>query len=393
MNKIYLIFFLVSLIFGGSILESYAAKETINEIYIESRGNNRFEAKAKAFDEGMRRSFLLLADKLKMHENELFAVSNQELKSIFSDVTVRDEKYDVSAAGAYYSATLGFSFRQSEVNQLVLKHIPANKSNFFEALVIPVFKINKKTYYNDLSQIWIKSWNDLREVLPKAKVYYPPFDNKLTAAVNMDLENSDLDAMLNNFSIKLYKKALIPTAEFVVDRKSGEMMLRVTTITLSTSKNEKKIKDYLSPRNKEEFQKFFYDVITDIVRENANYKKTELSDFVNNINKPKDTNKASVKAKDFDKKLQKILSETAGVNEYIMHIELFYEKQIDDIKKKLSSIKNIEKFEIKKDPLTSYVVKIYSNLQEENLASSLYFAGLSFYVDSQNQRMLINLEN
>jgi hypothetical protein len=59
-------FLLIGIILVASASKSFAIQHEISEIFIEASGNNKYEAKIKAHEQGMQRALLLIADKLKI---------------------------------------------------------------------------------------------------------------------------------------------------------------------------------------------------------------------------------------------------------------------------------------------------------------------------------------
>ena len=359
----------------------YAAREQIHEIYTEANGNNRFEAKIKAVDKAMRRAFLILADKFLIDDENLKKITHLELRGVFSDFEFRDENIKIYPSGATYKGVIRFVFKQSKVNELIQKYASDNtKSKFFNALIIPIFKINNILYIDDNHKGWINSWKKVRTDLLENNLYYPQhnsdFSDQITPRNVMKLSYEDFADIL---PFKLFKQVIIPVAEYFTDKTNGDSFLKVKYIIISldnTVKTEGVTYNLLDAKNN--MNGLIDNVVRDFIQKFGNIRNVSYSN-----------------QKNFDLKVNDNSSSSKAIskeNYYTFLIELNYDKEITEIQKKLNSLSEIKRFEIEAHSSLGYKVKVYSDESEEDFIEALYYHGLSFYFNEYQNPVLLNIK-
>ncbi len=359
---------------------AFAGKEQIQEIYTEASGNNHFEAKIKAIDSAMRRAFLLLADKFVIEDENLKKIEHNELKELFNNYEVRDENVRSYSSGASYNAVIAFSFRQSKVNQLIVKYATdPTKDKFFEALVIPVFKINNILYIDDSRKNWLNLWKKRKSDLADHSLYYPPYDqNFLSNVKTTNVLKLAYDDFADMLPFKLYKKVIIPVGEYFTDRATGNSFLKIKYMIMNFGDStEIKEVTYSVENKKNSMNEVINQAIDKFIVEYGKYRKTYYSD-----------------TKNFDLKINEDLIENKGIkteNYYTFLVEISFDKEIGKIQNKLKAIDKIKHFDIEAHSSIGYKVKIYSDLSEEDLTEALYYGGLSFYFNEYKNPVLLNI--
>lgn len=368
-----LIVFLLSFL----ALPSLADREKLDGIYTEAKGYNPFEAKIKAIDQAMSRGFLLLIDKYQLSSDSMMLVPKDELAQVFDNMTISDERIRSYASGSSYKATISFTFSQSKMNQLIQKYASDKiKGQIIKALVIPVFKINTKIFLDHDSRKWLTSWQRSKTYLSDNRLYImnpADFPKDITPSNLLKLNYEDFITLTQ---YKLFQNIIIPVAELFTDRQSGGSVLRVKNIIISPESTREEVRDYTLPDDKEGLPKVIQDIISDFTKK---YGAPVI------IDKEKELLEENTV-------LEILASSEQKKNKYyVFLIDVSYPKELEIIQEKLHSIRELSKFDLDNYDSLGFKVKLYTDLELEDLAAKFYYAGLSFYYNQFQNPVLINV--
>jgi hypothetical protein len=373
----FFLFFITILLLSFS---SFADKEKIDEIYTEATGNNPYEAKIKAIDKAMFRAFLLLSDKHLIDDENLKKVPRDELKELFTDITIQSEDMRIYLSGSSYTGIIGFTFSPAKVNQLVQKYSSdRTKEKFLNALVIPVFKINNIIFLDKDNRKWISTWRSMRSELSDNKLYVSDYaldlKDKITTKNLLKLEYDDFMELL---PYKLFNNVIISVAEFFTDRGNGSTYLKVKNIIISPNKKSEEVINFDLPSDRDSLTKFVPKVIQEF---SAKYGEPKNQEFANAV--PEESENVIDSLINSEKRTRD--------KYYIFLMEINYAQEIDEIQKKLHSIKDISRFNIESHYELGFKVRIFTDLDMITLADRLYYNGLSFYYNQYQNPVLINI--
>lgn len=336
--------------------KAIASGREISEIFIEATGNNKYEAKIKAHELGMRRSLLLIADQLGIKKENIKEIPFSELKKVFTPVMVSHEMSTVEK----YNATVTYSYALSRVYSTLL-HYGNQEINdlFYEHLVFPVFK--QKNFLNiwDDDKNWNDYWISSRNLLAHHKIYYPqktPYlVNKITSANIFDLKYEDF---IDVFPALLFKKVMIVTGEFFTNRKTRESLLQIKKIILSPDTSEALVIEEEYP---------LHDLVDVPYTVDFAIKKV-----INNFGALRQN-----EAGDKDDEIEVAKEATPLI---IMNFDVFDQEEMDLVTNKLKNVKEIDNFKIEHDYNTKHKILIYTTASEYELAEGLYLNGLSYKI-------------
>lgn len=369
-------YLLILFIIKFPIYNAFASAE-ISEVYTKARGNNVYEAKLQALDKGMFRAFQLFANKLSIYDKKIENIPPHVIKAAIKDLKIRDEKIEHFTSSAFYAATLEIYFNQVEINNIILQYASEDtKNRFYEAIVIPVFKINNifKIIENKKEQ-WIALWDNSKYELSNYMLFYPKITDGIINKIDAKkILNYDYQYLSNNLPFKLFKSIIITIGEFFTQKDTGETYILV--------KNYIKTKE----NTKIEQQKYY------ITGNNLDKIKAKLvKDFVQRFGR-KSTAENMISRDPTDSILQLEHNDENKASTYIFKINPTYPEEIDDINKKLSKLKNINYFKILKDNIYQYKIIINAELTLQELAITLFENNLSYY-DNDKNKIIINLED
>jgi hypothetical protein len=337
--------------------KAFASGREISEIFIEASGNNKFEAKIKAHELGMRRSLLLIADQLGIKKEDIKDIPFSVLKKVFTPVMV---SYEMSTVEKY-NATVTYSYELGHVYSTLLEYGDQKINDlFYEYLVFPVFKQKKFLNIWDDNKNWNDYWISSRNLLDHHKIYYPqktPYlVSKITGANIFDLKYEDF---IDVFPSLLFKKVMIITGEFFTNRRTRESLLQIKKIILSHDTAEALVIEEEYPLRNLDDVPYTVDLAIDKVINNFGaLRQNELAD--------KDDEADIVK----EEKAPPI----------IMNFDVFDQEEMDLVTAKLKNVKEIDDFKIEHDYNTKYKILIYTTASEYELAEGLYLNGLSYKI-------------
>jgi hypothetical protein len=349
---------LVACLFVFFCLDTKAEDNEISELYIEASGNNKYEAKIKAHEFGMKRALYLLANKFNIPIDSLKEIPYHKIKRAFSPKNILDE---VSLLEKY-SATVTYSYKKGIIYNLLLEY-GGEKVNdlFYEAIILPVFKQGKKLNIWNSDKRWNNFWNSSREILDKHKIYYPEQNLYLSEKINQsNLFKLNFEDFINIFHDKLFKNLIIITSEFFTNRETGESLLLVKRHSWNPYSESANIVE-------EEYELNSWDDVQNIV---------DL--VIDKIMNDYGVTKFETKNKEMDD--GHLLIEENEKKPVIMNFEVFDQEELDMVIKKLEQVDQIENFAIEHDSNTKYKILIYTSAAEDELAEGLYLNGLSYRI-------------
>lgn len=336
--------------------KSIASGREISEIFIEATGNNKFEAKIKAHELGMRRSLLLIADQIGIKKENIAEIPFSVLKKIFIPVMV---SYEMSTVEKY-NATVTYSYELGHVYTTLLEYGNQNVNDlFYEFVVFPVYKQKKFLNIWDEDKNWNDYWISSRKLLDHHKLYYPqksPYlANKITSANIFDLKYEDF---IDIFPHILFKKVMIVTGEFFTNRRTRESLLQIKKIILSPDTSEALVIEEEYPLHDLDDVPYTVDLAIDKV--------------INNL--------GALRQNDIGKDDEIEVAKAEQVPPIIMNFDVFDQEEMDLVTNKLKNVKEIDNFKIEHDYNTRYKILIYTTSTEYELAEGLYLNGLSYKI-------------
>ena len=373
-NVSFLTFFVFSILFFFS---SIAQAEILRGVHIVATGNNQYEAKIRAHDDGMTQALSLIADQIGVKNAFFDHVPYPELKAVFSvDSIISENAFDEK-----YTADVNYFYTNIGVNQLILKYGNDEvKKQFFDYVVIPVFKQKKMISFMDSKTDWLETWIENSEECTKHKLLpIDPTKKSLKITPSNIFSMSYVD-FLNQLQTKRFKNVLIAICEYFT-RDDGTMYFKVTTQELtSTGKNVTETKyDIADP----DHAKNYFDVA--IARIMATYGDNGSYDM--HYKNSSDVAYVSEKiiAQDGKKKAGSVLDALlmqpkAGkkLTKVEMRLDVFSSEELEHIKTKLHDVKEVVKFQIDMDDSKSYKIALYIDGSIENLAEGLYNHDISY---------------
>ncbi|MDP4708920.1 MAG: hypothetical protein NWS20_02815 [Rickettsiaceae bacterium] len=349
-------FLLISIFLVASAPKSFAVQHEISEIFIEASGNNKYEAKIKAHEQGMQRALLLIADKLKIPTDGIPQISYNELKEAFTPINLINE---VSLLEKY-NATVTYTYEKGKIYNLLLEYGDADVNDlFFEALVLPVFKQRNSLNIWDNEKKWNDFWVESRSTLNTYKLYYPEktlyLSNKITPENLDDLTYEDFIEIFHN---KLFKKVIIVTAEFFTNRSNGSSLMQIKKHILSPYGSKEVLEEEFDLNTWDDIP-YTVNVAIDLLIDDYGMRRENESEILgeDNINEAEEEYKP-----------------------IIMNFDVFDEDELELVTSKLDKIMQIDHFVIEHDYNNRYKILIYTDVSEYELAEGLYLNGLSYKI-------------
>ena len=368
---------------------SYA--EIIRGIHVTATGNNPYECKIRANYDGMRQTLAIIADEIGVKNASFSTVPYLDLKAVFSvNGIISEASYDEK-----YTADVNYAYTYKGVNDLILKYgTDAVKKQFFDYVVIPVFKQKNVISFLDTKTEWLQTWIDSTEECTKHRLLpIDPTTNSSKISTNNVFSLSYVD-FLNDLKIKKFKNVLIATCEYFT-RDDGTMYFQVTTEELTpTSKNISEVKhDIANPDNAKDYFDAAIERIIAIYGDKNQYNITNKNTT--------DATYASERiiATDGSKKAGSVLDALLAqpkigkkLTKVEMRLDVFSKEDLEHIKLKLKQVKPIVKFQIDLDDESHYKIALYISGSMEDLAEGFYENDLSYRV-YDNEYVMFELES
>lgn len=334
-----------------------AQTHEISEIFIEATGNNKHEAKIKAHEQGMLRSLLLLTNKLNLPTDNISQIPYYKLKSVFKPILVQNETSLVEK----YSATITYSYDKEKLYQLILEYGDTKiNDQFYEFIVIPVFKQRKSMNIWEDDKRWNDHWSKSRTMLGSHKIFYPTKNLYLTTKITQEnLFDLKLEEFVNIFNNVLFKNVMIVTAEFFTNRKTSESIMQVKKYILRPNSKPEIIEQEYSLNRLEDIPNTVSIIIDKII--------DDYGVIRDNITEQTKQGEAQVADEEIKKPI-------------IMNFDMFDKSELSLVIAKLEKVDEIERFVIEHDYNTRYKILIYTSADEYQLAEGLYLKGLSYKI-------------
>ena len=357
--------FILILVLSSFNLKAFSSNcFEITDIYIDAQGNNKYEARIKAHEKGMYRALLIIADRIGINYKDIEQISYPRLKEVFAVSSIINE---VETAESY-SATVSYKYDLSALNQVLLaygNHVVDEK--FYEYLIFPVFKQRRILNVWDETQPWNKLWAGERKVLEQNRLLYPKASRALTTKLDQQsIFNYSYDDYLEAFQNILFKKVMLLICEYFTDVHTGEAVMVINSIIVGPGQDKKLASNEYSIENQDEIPLIMEDVIAQTIRDYGKLKGG--IDYVE---------KALIGKEEVD--VAQDQSEQ-HLRTIMLNIEVFDEEELESIKEKLKSVKEIESFIIHHDYDRKYKVAIKTSKNEAELAEGFYLNGLSFKI-------------
>ena len=362
---------------------SIARAEIIRGVHVVATGNNRYEAKIRAHDDGMTQALTLIADHMGFKNVFFDHIPYLDIKSVFSvDSIISEKSYDEK-----YTADVNYFYTNFGVNQLILKYGNEEiKKQFFDYVVIPVFKQKNIVSFLDSKTDWLETWIENSEACTKHKLLpIDPTKNSSMISTSNIFSMSYVD-FLNYLKIKRFKNVLVAICEYFT-RDDGTMYFQVTTQEITPmGKNVMEMKyNIVDPQN----AKDYFDIA--IQRIISSYGDKSISDMHYKNGSEVAYVSEKIITQDSKKKAGSVLDALlvqpkAGkkLTKVDMKLDVFSKEELDHIKTKLHAVKEVVKFQIDLGDDKNYKIALYIDGSMEALAEGFYTHDISYkFYDGQ----------
>lgn len=350
----------------------------VHNIYIDTSGNNKFEAKLKAHKYGMRRAMSLVLSKMGMSDlvgDTRFTLA--DLKSVFSVAAVKSE----FAEGLIYKATVDYRYSPLALRSLVRKYNEnAFYNSVYNAVIIPVFKKSGEWVLYDKSIPWIKFWYDALDILQH---------NRLLLPTNMNLDYQTISKMsikdfADQFSLKLFDQVVFVICDHIGRDRRNNSYIRIKYRVVDTDGAYSEFREYNRPP------------VMDTMQINGGHDGSALNkgavddavmhDVLDDI--------LDLYGTPSTKEIEVVTTKSeVELNEYIFHLRGYSKSDIDEIKSIMGKIPEFSRCDfIDGDGKSGTItVKIYTTCKtDEQIAEALYINGLS-YTTNKTGKFLVKL--
>jgi hypothetical protein len=331
----------------------------ISEVFIESAGNNKYEAKIKAHESGMMRAFLLVASKMDIIHSDIEEVPYLKLKDVFKPVVVFDEFSTIEK----YNATVTYQYDKAKLYKLLIDYGNSTVQDmFYETLVLPVFKQRNVLNIWDKEKKWNNIWHESKSHLNHHKILYPTKNllasKKITPETLFHLNYNDFIEIFPNV---LFKNAMIITTEFFTNRKTGESLMKINSYILAPNETENMQLEDDYPLSS-----------LDDIPNDVNLVIDKVINLYGSVRISPESELASQKNNDIE--------EDTEQRPIIMNFDVFNQEEMDLVASKLEKVSQVDRFVIEHDYNTKYKILIYTTASEFELAEGLYLNGLSYKI-------------
>lgn len=349
------IFLIIFLFFVG--FNSYGEiNQKITKIHIESSGNNKYEAKFKAYRNGNRQAIKIIADNLGIKDFEAYLIPNKEIKNYFTVTSVDNEVWSED----FYSADIDLKFDIQKLNQLFIKYGPVDQfEKFYEYMVIPVIKKKNTLVIAQPGIEVFDYWGENKDELDKYRLLYL---NDLSWLKNIntsqDFQKINFSEIYNSSPVKIYKGLLFVIIEQFNSSIQGKNPYIVVNYVSIFSDNRKDIStdeiEIDSISDKKVLKSCVYQIIHSTINAYGNIRTNIIeSDLENQIN----------------------IEDNRKI--YVFNFESYSNSQIYGIKK---IMEKFGKVDIVKNTDILYNIKVTTHLNEEEIAEELYENGFSYKI-------------
>ncbi len=330
--------------------------QKITKIHIESNGNNKYEAKFKAYRNGLRQAAQIIADNVGIKDFEAYLVPNKELKNSFTVISLDNESYNEN----FYSADIDLKFDIQVLNKLFIKYGPLEQSErFYEYIVIPVIKKKNNLVVSQPGIEIFDYWNKNREELDNYRLLYPKDLSWLKNINNYkDLSKINFNEIYNSSPAKAYKEILFVMIEqFNSSTQSRNPYLVVSYISVS-------------PNNKRE-------VSTHEIEMDSSSYKDGLKSCIYQIIHTTINAYGNIKTNIVENDLENQIKSNEEQKVYVFNFESYDNYQLQKIQKILEKFGKVD---IVRNTDILYNIKITTDLSEEEITEELYENGFSYKI-------------
>lgn len=225
MQKLFRLIFRLVIVVTTSFLCICCFSAEVKNIYIESDGNNKFEAKIKAHKYGMRQVMKLMANKMGLDKSGSISVPYDALSKVFRAEEISDEYNDES----FYRANVTYSYDNQDLNELILKHAAQDIiDSFYEYIIIPILKRQNHFFVQRPNQVLLSSWRDHIDELKEYRIVYPSNLNDFQTLVSSKkLSNVTYRDIVDLSEIKIFKNVMLVVMEEFAATTSGQSYVKV----------------------------------------------------------------------------------------------------------------------------------------------------------------------
>ena len=351
--------------------------EILRGVHVVATGNNQYESKIRAHDDGMTQALSLVADEWGIKNAFFDHVPYAALKAVFSvDSIIEEASYEEK-----YTADVNYHYTNIGVHELMLKYgTDEVKKQFFDYVLIPVFKQKNVISFLDTKTEWLATWIDNSDECTKHKLLpIDPMKSSSKISADKIFKMSYID-LLDDLKIKRFKNILLATCEYFT-RDDGSMYFKVTTESMTPDdKNVTETKyDIADPSNAKDY---FDAAIERIINTYGDKGKTDM-----HYKNASDITYASEKITTIDdgKKAGSVLDALLvqpktglKLTKVEMRLDVFSAEELAHIKIKLNAVKVVAKYQIDLGDDKHYKIALYVNGSMEELAESFYNNELSY---------------
>lgn len=345
----------------------------IDNIFVQSEGNNQIEAKLRAYDSGMKRALRIIADKMGLDSGSFDEISRQDLENAFTISKVSDEKFE----DGWYSASINYQYDTLLVNEMLLRIAEKYDPNIlFNCLFIPVFKQKHTILLWNPKNLWLSYWDKIAPTIAEKKLLYPK--SLVASGANItpsNVFNTSYNKFLSLVSDKLFKSVVLAVAEYFTTE-NGDSYLQVECITINAKGSTKETKRY-NIFSKADANRVVVDAANDIVKRIGG-----VSLSVNN-DVSKNTKSTTLATPESDESIK-----INKMSEYVMYAELYDAASIERMKSKLKDIHSIDHFILTQDKDELYKINILTKDSLDQLTYNLFLNGLTYSVQNGVYRLV-----
>lgn len=387
----YTFFSFVLAIIVISIIPNNVEAETLRGLHITATGNNKYESEIKANIDGMRRALTLVANSIGVKDANFTEVPYLELKDVFRiDDRISEESYDQR-----YTADVNYSYDLLDTNNLILKYGSKDvREQFFNYIIIPIFKQKNKISFLEDETEWLKTWIESKDDCAKYKLLPidPTKDSRNISPENvLSLSYEDF---LDHLKIKRFDKVLLASCEYYT-RPDGSMYFSVVTTDLSQEEKNTTETRY-DIGNPNMAKKYFGIAIDRIIAKYGQKAQVKMLPNVSDISYHTERSMlAGQKHKKAGSVLDDLLRDPKSgkkLNKVYMRADVFSKEGLKSFKEKLSKVEGVVKFKIDLDDFSHYIVTIYFDRDLASIAEGFYVNDLS-YRNYDNEFIAFEVEN
>lgn len=362
------------------------ADNAIEYLFIESKGNNIYEAQVKANHIGMQRALSIIANKLNIINFDSSSFRYIELKNIFTPYNLIPHNVQDN----FYQGEVSYKYDKYKIANLFLENLKnTNQPYLYNTLLIPIFKSNKKLYFTD--DTWYKKWeSEISQKFNNYKIYYPFYNKKIEVELenNIDYKNLFLvnyNNFIDLFPDILFNKVVLAIGEYFYDG-NRDLYFQVTERTLHSNLSNNTLTNNYPIQKNIDHAKLWHKIASDIIERQDISKHVAVEDSKdNNLLLSEHTKQLdNIDVDNSDEKSLKTRTIT-------MHAEIYSMQEIDELKQKINKILGISNLDFQISLQLNTVNIIFdTELDNARLAENFYIHNLSYVLEGENDFTLLN---